>query len=68
MLFQSELAYKAVRHGAQTSEVNERFATQTCPNCGITPNSRPKGIAGLGIRERTAAIAMQYMVVILMLP
>jgi len=49
--FRKMLAYKAVRHGAQYVEVDERFTTQTCSNCGARPISRPRGIAGLGIRE-----------------
>jgi putative transposase len=49
--FRRMLAYKAVRHGARYVEVDERFTTQTCSNCGAMPDSRPKGIAGLGIRE-----------------
>jgi len=49
--FRKMLAYKAMRHGAQYVEVDERFTTQTCSNCGALPDSRPRGIAGLGIRE-----------------
>jgi IS605 OrfB family transposase len=49
--FRKMLAYKAVRHGARYVEVDERFTTQTCSNCGALPDSRPRGIAGLGIRE-----------------
>ncbi|MES2163996.1 MAG: transposase [Pseudomonadota bacterium] len=49
--FRNKLAYKAVKHGAWFEEVNERFTTQTCSNCGSLPDSRPKGIAGLGVRE-----------------
>jgi IS605 OrfB family transposase len=49
--FRKMLAYKAMRHGARYVEVDERFTTQTCSNCGALPDSRPKGIAGLGIRE-----------------
>jgi len=49
--FRSKLAYKAVKHGAWFEEVNESFSSQTCSNCGTLPDSRPKGIAGLGIRE-----------------
>ena len=49
--FRSKLAYKAVKHGAWFEEVNESFTSQTCSNCGTLPDSRPKGIAGLGIRE-----------------
>ncbi|WP_342118879.1 RNA-guided endonuclease InsQ/TnpB family protein [Pseudoduganella sp. OTU4001] len=53
--FRKMLAYKAVRHGARYVEVDERFTTQTCSNCGALPESRPKGIAGLGIREWTCS-------------
>ncbi|WP_090435428.1 RNA-guided endonuclease TnpB family protein [Duganella sp. CF458] len=49
--FRKMLAYKAVKHGARYVEVDERFTTQTCSNCGALPDSRPRGIAGLGIRE-----------------
>ena len=49
--FRHILAYKAVKHGAWYEEVNESFTTQTCSSCGNLPDSRPKGIAGLGIRE-----------------
>jgi IS605 OrfB family transposase len=53
--FRKMLAYKAVRHGARYVEVDERFTTQTCSNCGALPDSRPKGIAGLGISEWTCS-------------
>ena len=49
--FRAQLAYKAVKHGAWFEEVNEAFSTQTCSDCGSMPDSRPKGIAGLGIRS-----------------
>jgi len=49
--FRTQLAYKAVKHGAWFEEVNEAFSSQVCSNCGALPNSRPKGIAGLGIRN-----------------
>jgi putative transposase len=45
--FRKMLAYKA---GAFV-EVDEKFTTQTCSCCGALPPERPKGIAGLGIRE-----------------
>jgi len=47
----TQLAYKAVKHGATFEEVDERFTTQICSNCGTKPDSRPRGIADLGIRE-----------------
>jgi IS605 OrfB family transposase len=53
--FRKMLAYKAVRHGARYVEVDERFTTQTCSNCGALPDSRPRGIAVLGIREWTCS-------------
>jgi transposase len=42
---------KASRHGGICKEVDERFTTQTCSECGAKSPSSPKGIAGLGIRE-----------------
>lgn len=49
--FRTILAYKAVKHGAWYEEVNESFTSQICSDCGSLPDSRPKGIADLGIRE-----------------
>lgn len=49
--FRSMLAYKAVRHGAWFEEVNESFSSQVCSGCGALPDSRPRGIADLGIRQ-----------------
>lgn len=49
--FRNMLAYKAVKHGAWYEEVDECFTSQTCSDCGALPDSRPKGIAGLGIRD-----------------
>jgi IS605 OrfB family transposase len=51
--FRNMLSYKAIRHGGRFVEVSERLSTQTCSECGSLPPSRPKGIAGLGIREWT---------------
>jgi putative transposase len=48
--FRSMLAYKAIKHGAWYEEVSERFTSQVCSSCGALPDSRPKGIADLGIR------------------
>lgn len=49
--FRSMLAYKALRHGAWFEEVNESFSSQVCSSCGTLPDSRPRGIADLGIRQ-----------------
>ncbi|MCX7257034.1 MAG: transposase [Polaromonas sp.] len=49
--FRTKLAYKAVKHGAWFEEVSERFTSQVCSNCGVLPDSRPRGIADLGIRN-----------------
>lgn len=54
--FRSMLRYKASRHGASYAEVDERFTTQTCSSCGSLPPGRPKGIAGLGIREWVCSV------------
>lgn len=45
--FRDMLRYKA----AVFVEVDEKFTTQTCSSCGALPPERPRGIAGLGIRE-----------------
>lgn len=49
--FRSMLAYKALRHGAWFEEVNESFSSQVCSSCGALPDSRPRGIADLGVRQ-----------------
>lgn len=49
--FRQQLAYKAVKHGAWFEEVDERFTSQICSCCGRLPDTRPKGIADLGVRE-----------------
>src|SRR5699024_7554820 len=49
--FRAMLAYKSVKEGACYEEVNESFSSQVCSSCGCLPDSRPKGIADLGIRE-----------------
>ena len=49
--FRAMLAYKAVKHGARYEEVDERFSSQVCSSCGSLPDSRPDGIADLGIRQ-----------------
>jgi putative transposase len=53
--FRNKLAYKAIKHGAWFEEVNESYTTQTCSDCGALPDSRPRGIAGLGIRNWTCS-------------
>jgi putative transposase len=53
--FRDKLRYKAIAHGATFEEVDERFSTQVCSSCGAIPDSRPKGIADLGIREWTCS-------------
>jgi putative transposase len=54
-MFRTALKYKAIRQCVVFEEVNEAFSTQTCSSCGSLPDSRPKGIAGLGIREWTCS-------------
>ena len=45
--FRAMLKYKSAGY----VEVDEKFTPQTCSCCGSLPDERPKGIAGLGIRE-----------------
>ena len=49
--FKNMLSYKAIRHGGVMIEVDESYTSQTCSSCGCRPPERPRGIAGLGIRE-----------------
>lgn len=49
--FRSQLAYKAIKHGAWVEEVNEAFSTVTCSACGS--RSGPNGLKELRIREWT---------------
>jgi putative transposase len=53
--FRTQLAYKAVKHGAWFEEVDERYTTQVCSHCGAMPDTRPSGIADLGIRMWTCS-------------
>lgn len=47
--FRFMLAYKSIRNGARYMEVDEKFTTQTCSDCGSI--SGPKGRKGLRVRE-----------------
>jgi IS605 OrfB family transposase len=49
--FRQMLTYKSVMNDVRYVEVNEAFSTQRCSTCGTVPESSPKGIAALGIRE-----------------
>jgi IS605 OrfB family transposase len=49
--FRIMLAYKAIAHRVWFEEVNERFTTQVCSECGSLGG--PKGIADLRIRNWT---------------
>jgi len=49
------LRYKSIAKGAWYEEVDEKFTTQTCSYCGALPDERPRGIAGLGIRQWTCS-------------
>ena len=54
-MLKTMLEYKCSHAGIIFEEVNESYTTQTCSSCGSLPDSRPKGIAGLGIREWTCS-------------
>ncbi|KVD42980.1 transposase [Burkholderia sp. ABCPW 11] len=50
--FRNKLRYKAIAHGVTFEEVDESGSTQSCSSCGSKDSTtRPKGIAGLRIRE-----------------
>lgn len=52
-ILKTMLKYKCDHAGVVFEVVNEAYTSQTCSSCGAKPDSRPKGIAGLGIREWT---------------
>lgn len=54
-MLKTMLAYKCDHAGIVFKEVNESYTTQTCSSCGSLPDSRPKGIAGLGMRVWTCS-------------
>lgn len=54
------LEYKCEHAGIVFREVNEAYTTQTCSRCGALPDSRPKGITGLGIREWTCGCGVTW--------
>lgn len=49
--FRNMLSYKTHLRGGSFLEVSEHLTSQTCSSCGQLPPERPRGIAGLGIRE-----------------
>jgi len=53
--FRIMLQYKGDCAGVWFEEVSEAYSTQTCSSCCCLPPERPKGIAGLGIREWTCS-------------
>lgn len=48
----SQLRYKAIGHGATYVEVDERWTTRTCSDCGSRDGS-PEGLKGLRVRVWT---------------
>jgi len=50
-MFRTLLRYKCDDAGVRFVEVDERYTTRTCSDCGLVGG--PKGIAGLGIRGWT---------------
>lgn len=53
--FKEMLRYKATGRGASFVCVAEHGTTRMCSRCGITPDSSPKGMGALGIREWTCS-------------
>ena len=54
------LEYKCDHAGIVFKVVDEKYTTQTCSCCGLRPSTRPKGIAGLGIREWTCECGVTH--------
>ncbi len=49
--FITMLEYKCDHAGIVFEEVNEAYTTQRCSNCQDIPDSSPKGMSALGIRD-----------------
>lgn len=54
------LEYKCAHAGIVFEVIDEAYTTQTCSSCGCLPAGRPKGIAGLGIREWTCECGVTH--------
>lgn len=52
-MLKTMLEYKCAGASIVFEKIDEKYTTQTCSECGEKPPQRPKGIAGLGIREWT---------------
>jgi len=50
-MLKAQLKYKAIARSAVFIEVNEAYSTQACSSCGSIPDSSPKGMDGLEVRE-----------------
>ena len=55
-MFKTMLKYKASARGHRFVEVNETNTTRTCSACGVIPDSAPKGVKGLAIREWVCSV------------
>lgn len=54
-MLKTQLKYKAIARSAVFVEVNEAYSTQACSSCGSIPDSSPKGMGGLEVREWTCS-------------
>lgn len=50
-MFRTMLKYKASARQHWYVEVNEANTTRTCSACGVIPDSSPRGLKGLSVRE-----------------
>lgn len=50
-MLKAQLKYKVIARSGVFEEVDEKYTTQVCSNCGHIGGSSPKGMDGLGIRE-----------------
>lgn len=54
-MFKTMLEYKCDHAGIVFEEVNEAYTSQRCSSCGDIPDSSPKGMGNLGMREWTCS-------------
>lgn len=50
-MLKTQLQYKAIGQGVWFKEVNEAYSTRLCSCCGSLPDSAPKGVGQLGVRD-----------------
>ena len=59
-IFKTMLEYKSAYAGIVFEVVNESRTTQRCSHCQDIPDSSPKGMGALGIRDWTCTSSQEH--------